>query len=106
MLTVHSAGGIHTERRLPKRRRGQRNSTAPDIIDAVRLLVRIASDDLIAGLLNRNGLVTGNGNRWTRKQVMSLRYHHRILAHRPAARLSDEPRPPHSMRTRRSAPCL
>ena len=62
MLTVHSAGGIHTERRLPKRRRGQRNSTAPDIIDAVRLLVRIASDDLIAGLLNRNGLVTGNGN--------------------------------------------
>jgi hypothetical protein len=26
----------------------------------------IASDDLIAGLLNRNGLKTGHGNRWTR----------------------------------------
>ena len=49
VLIVHWAGGVHTERRLPKRRRGQRNSTAPDIIDAVRLLVRIASDDLIAG---------------------------------------------------------
>lgn len=30
---------------------------------AVRQLVLIASDDLIAGLLNRNGLNTGNGNR-------------------------------------------
>ena len=85
VLTVHWAGGVHTERRLPKRRRGQRNSTAPDIIDAVRLLVRIASDDLIAGLLNRNGLVTGNGNRWTRERVTSLRSHHRIPVHRPAA---------------------
>ncbi len=84
VLTVHWAGGVHTERRLPKRRRGQRNSTAPDIVDAVRLLVRIAGDDLIAGLLNRNGLVTGNGNRWTRERVTSLRSHHRIPVHRPA----------------------
>ena len=30
VLTVHWAGGVHTERRLPKRRRGQRNSTPPD----------------------------------------------------------------------------
>jgi hypothetical protein len=29
--------------------------------------VLIANDDLIAGILNRNGLVTGNGNRWTRR---------------------------------------
>jgi hypothetical protein len=47
-------GGIHTEIRLPRRRRGQRNSTLPDIITAVRLLVRVANDDLIAGILNRN----------------------------------------------------
>jgi hypothetical protein len=33
----------------------------------------IANDDLIAGTLNRNGLVTGNGNRWTRERVTSLR---------------------------------
>lgn len=38
----------------------------------------IASDDLIAGLLNRNGLKTGHGNRWTRERVTSLRSHHRI----------------------------
>ena len=37
----------------------------------------LASDDLIAGLLNRNGLKTGNGNRWTRERVTSMRssYH-------------------------------
>jgi hypothetical protein len=39
--------------------------------------VLIASDDLIAGLINRNGLKTGNGNRWTRERVTSMRstYH-------------------------------
>jgi len=29
----------------------------------VRQLVLIANDDVIAGVLNRNGLTTGNGNR-------------------------------------------
>src|SRR6266540_1943439 len=44
----------------------------------------IANDDLIAGILNRNGLVTGNGNRWTRERVTSLRSHHRISVYKPA----------------------
>jgi DNA invertase Pin-like site-specific DNA recombinase len=83
VLLVHWMGGTHTELRLPRRRRGQRNSTAPDIIDAVRQLVLIANDDLIAGLLNRNKLTTGNGNRWTRERVTSLRSHHKIPVHRP-----------------------
>ena len=65
VLIVHWVGGAHSELRLPKRRRGQRNSASADIIQAVRQLVLITSDDLIAGLLNRNGLKTGNGNRWT-----------------------------------------
>jgi len=34
----------------------------------VRQLVLIASDDLIAGILNRNGLLTSRGNRWTRER--------------------------------------
>jgi hypothetical protein len=83
VLLVHWMGGTHTELRLPRRRRGQRNSTAPDIIDAVRQLVLIANDDLIAGLLNRNKLTTGHGSRWTRERVTSLRSHHKIPAHRP-----------------------
>ena len=54
------------------------------MIAAVRQLVLIASDDLIAGILNRNGLLTGHGNRWTRERVTALRSHHRIPVHNPA----------------------
>ena len=66
-----------------QRRRGQRNSTSPDIVAAVRQLVLIANDDLIAGMLNRNKLTTGNGNRWTRERVTSLRSHHKIPCSAP-----------------------
>jgi hypothetical protein len=81
VLLLHWAGGIHTELRVPRRRRGQRNSTAVEIIDAVRVLVCIADDTLIAGLLNRNKLITGHGNRWTRERVTALRSHHKIPVH-------------------------
>ena len=84
VLVVHWAGGAHSEMRLPKRRRGQRNSTSADIIEAVRQLVLIARDDLIAGLLNRNGFKTGNGNRWTRERVTSMRSNYRIPVFKPA----------------------
>ena len=84
VLIVHWVGGAHSELRLPKRRRGQRNSISADIIQAVRQLVLIASDDLIAGLLNRNGLKTGNGNRWTRERVTSMRSYYHIPVFKPA----------------------
>jgi len=84
VLVIHWVGGAHSQIRLPRRRRGQRNSTSADVIAAVRQLVLIASDDLIAGILNRHGLVTGHGNRWTRERVTALRSHHRIPVHKPA----------------------
>jgi DNA invertase Pin-like site-specific DNA recombinase len=84
VLVVHWVGGVHSEIRLPRRRRGQRNSTSADVIAAVRLLVLIAKDDLIAGILNRNGLTTGYGNRWTRERVTALRSHNRIAVYNPA----------------------
>ncbi|MGX0905096.1 DNA invertase Pin-like site-specific DNA recombinase [Roseovarius sp. MBR-79] len=83
VLLVHWAGGAHTEIRLPKRRRGQRNATPPDIVEAVRQLARIASDDVIAGVLNRNGCATGNGNRWTRERVTALRSYRKIPVFKP-----------------------
>ena len=89
VLVLHWAGGVHTELRLPRRRRGQRNSTAVEIIEAVRMLVRIAGDDLIAGLLNRNRLSTGHGNRWTRERVTSLRSHHKIPVYSQQTRDSE-----------------
>jgi Recombinase zinc beta ribbon domain len=78
VVIIHWSGGVHSEIRLPKRRRGQRNSTSADVVAAVRELALIASDDLIASLLNRNRLKTGHGNRWTRERVTSLRSHYRI----------------------------
>ena len=84
VLVVHWIGGVHSEIRLPRRRRGQRSSTSADLIAAVRQLVLIANDNLIAGILNRNGLVTGYGNRWTRECVTSLRSHHHIPVYKTA----------------------
>ncbi len=84
MLVVHWTGGVHSEMRLSRRRRGQRNSTSANVIAAVRQLALIADDDVIAGILNRNGLLTGHGNRWTRERVTALRSHHHIPVHKPA----------------------
>jgi DNA invertase Pin-like site-specific DNA recombinase len=90
VITVHWQGGLHTELRLPRRRRGQsRAQTARPIIDAVRALVCLCPDAVIAGLLNRNGLRTGRGNRWTRERVTSLRSHHKIPCHCPEKRQAE-----------------
>jgi len=79
IAVIHWKGGVHTELRIPRRRRGySRTHTPKEIVDAVRVLVRICSDDVIAGALTRSGLVTGMGNRWTRERVTSLRSHHGI----------------------------
>ena len=51
------------------------------MIAAVRVLAHICSDDLLASTLNRNGLLTGRGNRWTRERVTALRTHHEIPCH-------------------------
>ncbi len=82
VLTLHWVGGAHTEHRLPRRRRGQRTSTSADIVAVVRSLALIARDDVIAGVLNRNGLKTGHGNRWTRERVTALRSSYRIPVYR------------------------
>jgi DNA invertase Pin-like site-specific DNA recombinase len=79
VLTLHWKGGAHTEQRLPRRRRGQCSTqTSRELIEAVGVLARICNDDLIAGILNRNGHLSGRGNRWTRERVTALRSHHRI----------------------------
>jgi hypothetical protein len=79
ILVLHWKGGVHTELRLPRRRRGQNSKqTSKEIVAAVRTLARICSDEVIAGSLNRNGLLTGRGNRWTKEGVTSLRSHHQI----------------------------
>jgi hypothetical protein len=90
ILVLHWKGGVHTELRLPRRRRGQNSTqTSKDIVDAVRTLARICPDDLLANVLNRNGLLTGRGNRWTRERLVSLRTHHDIACYDRDRRTSE-----------------
>src|ERR1700758_3208266 len=60
ILIIHWKGGIHTELHVRRRRRGQNSAQTPkDVVEAVRILARVCSDELIAGILTRNGLRTG-----------------------------------------------
>lgn len=79
VLLIHWKGGVHSELRFPRRRRGQSNAhSPPEVVEAVRALANICTDELIASALNRSGLSTGRGNRWSRERVTSLRTHHKI----------------------------
>jgi len=81
ILVIHWRGGVHTELRVPRRRRGQCGTqTRTETVDVVRRLALICSDDLIASTLNRNDIRTGRGNRWTRERVASLRVKNSIPA--------------------------
>jgi DNA invertase Pin-like site-specific DNA recombinase len=90
ILTIHWKGGVHTEVRVPRRRRGYNNGhTDKELIEAVSILSRTCTDDVIAGVLNRNGHKTGRGNRWTRERVTALRSHHRIIKFDPDRKASE-----------------
>src|SRR5262249_39698472 len=58
-------------------------------VEAVRQLARVCNDTQIAGVLNRNGLRTGRGNRWTQMRVTSLRSTHKITCYCPERRCSE-----------------
>lgn len=87
---VHWKGGAHTELAAACRRRGHsRLHTPASVVQAVERLRLICTDEVIAGVLNRNGMVTGHGNRWNRERVASLRGHHRIPVYSPEARVAE-----------------
>jgi DNA invertase Pin-like site-specific DNA recombinase len=87
VVVIHWKGGVHTELRLPRRRRGQNATHTPrEAVEAVRVLARICTDRLIASFLNRNGMRTGRGNRWTQERVTALRSHHGIGRYVPEQR--------------------
>lgn len=79
ILILHWSGGVHTDIQVTRRRRGQNGAhTDKDLVDVVRSLARIATDEFIAGALNKAGRTTGRGNRWNEQRVKSLRSHHQI----------------------------
>jgi hypothetical protein len=90
IAVVHWKGGVHTELRVPRLRRGRNRAQSPEeTVEAIKALARICPDDLIAGILTRNGLLTGRGNRWTREAVASLRSHHSIPCYNAGRREMD-----------------
>jgi hypothetical protein len=81
-VVIHWKGGLHSAARVARRRPGQNGAhTASNAVEAVRVLARVCDDDVIAGCLNRNGLRTGRGNRWTKERIKSLRSHRNIPRH-------------------------
>jgi DNA invertase Pin-like site-specific DNA recombinase len=83
-LVIHWKGGAHTQIRLPRRHRGQHScQTSKEVVDAIRTLAHTCTDEVIAGALNRNHLLTAQGNRWTRELVASLRSTHQIPRYKP-----------------------
>jgi hypothetical protein len=81
-LVIHWKGGTHTQLSLPRRHRGQHGcQTQKEVVDAIRTLAHTCTDEVIAGALNRNNLLTAHGNRWTRELVASLRSTHQIPRH-------------------------
>jgi DNA invertase Pin-like site-specific DNA recombinase len=87
LLVLHWKGGVHTEVRLPRRRRGCNNGhTDKALVEAVALLAHTCHDTLIAGILNRNGQRTGRGNRWSKERVTALRSYHRIPCFTPESK--------------------
>ncbi len=90
VLVIHWKGGLHTEVRVPRRRRGQNTTqTSRETVDSVRALARICPDTFIANVLNRNGRRTGRGNFWTRERVTALRSHHDIPVYSTERRTSE-----------------
>jgi hypothetical protein len=87
---IHWKGGVHTEITAPCLRRGYSPLHTPvEVVQAVRELAKICTDELIAGLLTRNGLRTGHDNRWTKEGVTSLRSHHHIPRYDQRQRVAD-----------------
>lgn len=73
-LVIHWKGGVHTELRVHRRRRGEHgNATSTDALTAIETLARVCDDERIAMFLNRNGVLTGTGKPWSRERVSSTR---------------------------------
>lgn len=83
-MVIHWQGGVHTELNTPRRRRGQSNGhTDIQIVEAIRMIAKVCSDNMITNVLNRNGLLTGHKNRWSKERVTSLRSKQGIPIHSP-----------------------
>jgi len=80
-LQIHWAGGVHTELVVPRNKPGLHRRRADDkVIELVAELVKVCDDRGIAGVLNRLGYPTGQGNNWNGVRVSHFRHTHGLSA--------------------------
>ncbi len=80
-LQIHWAGGVHTELIVPRNKCGHHARRADDkVIELVGELVKVCDDKAIAGVLNRLGYRSGQGNSWSGVRVSHFRHTHGLKA--------------------------
>jgi DNA invertase Pin-like site-specific DNA recombinase len=80
-MRLHWQGGVHTQLRISRNRTGEhRRCTDRKVVDLVRELAKVCTDQSIASILNRLGYRTGAGNTWIESRVRGLRRYHDIEA--------------------------
>jgi predicted DNA-binding transcriptional regulator AlpA len=90
-LTLRWRGGMLTKLDVPlKRYQVQGPTTDEDTLSLLRRLAAHYPDDLIAGILNRQGRKTASGERFTAQQLGSLRRYHEIPRFVPSGESPSE----------------
>ena len=80
-VAIHWVGGIHSEIRLKKNKRGDNGrTTSGEAVKLIRQLAEITDDGDIARVLNRCGLKTGTGQSWNQSRVKWIRQQYQIPA--------------------------
>jgi DNA invertase Pin-like site-specific DNA recombinase len=80
LLRLHWSGGVHSELSVQRLRAGEHCYKSPqEVVDMIRDLAKVCDDNTIAAVLNRNGITTGQGNRWNKSRVQKLRSRKGIL---------------------------
>lgn len=80
-LQIHWAGGVHTELRVARNKPGMHGKMADAKVgELMAELVKVCDDKTIAGVLNRLGYRTGQGNSWSASRVSAFRHTHGLPA--------------------------
>jgi DNA invertase Pin-like site-specific DNA recombinase len=83
LLRILWEGGAVTDHQVTLPKAGSHAATDQDTLELVRRLAKDYPDHQIAGILARQGRVTGAGKPFTAHRVRSLRHHHKIPATEP-----------------------
>jgi DNA invertase Pin-like site-specific DNA recombinase len=83
-VAIHWVGGIHSEIRVKKNKRGDNGrATSQQAVALIKQLAEITDDGDIARVLNRCGLKTGTGQSWNQSRVKRIRQQYQIPAFCP-----------------------